>query len=190
MLADEEIIDPICAISVRRRIADARRFFTPITRNLVSKGIGYGTITAFPNGTVSTSVSTAWIQISGCGRSSRKGKRFPSVSFWSARSIAEMGIEAVDPLLATATAGGRVVTPAGMVLDGSLDTIEAPPASNPAQDPDGDGVTNELPTALVDHMEFYLLNYFKPGTYRQTATTAQDLRRSIRSVAAAVMSRT
>ena len=56
-----------------------------------------------------------------------------------------------------------------------LDRIEAPPASSPAQDPDGDGVTNELPTALVDHMEFYLLNYFKPGTYRQTSTHAAGL---------------
>jgi CxxC motif-containing protein (DUF1111 family) len=55
-----------------------------------------------------------------------------------------------------------------MVLDGALDRIEAPPAANEADDPDGDGVRDELPTALVDHMEFYLLNYFKPAVHEQT----------------------
>jgi len=33
-------------------------------------------------------------------------------------------------------------------------------------------VVNEIPTSIVDFMEFYLLNYFKAGTYRQTASTA------------------
>jgi CxxC motif-containing protein (DUF1111 family) len=50
-----------------------------------------------------------------------------------------------------------------MVLDGGFDNIEAPPVSSTSQDSDGDGVTNEIPTAIVDHTEFYLLNYFKPG---------------------------
>src|SRR5262245_60715131 len=36
-------------------IADALRFHTTIVRNLVSKGISYGTIRAFANGTVDTS---------------------------------------------------------------------------------------------------------------------------------------
>ena len=29
-------------------------------------------------------------------------------------------------------------------------------------------MTNEIPASLVDFMEFYLLNYFKPGLYQQT----------------------
>ena len=33
----------------------------------------------------------------------------------------------------------------------------------------------EQRTALVDFLEFYLLNYFKPGLYRQTSTTQQGL---------------
>ncbi|HSD66803.1 MAG TPA: di-heme oxidoredictase family protein, partial [Vicinamibacteria bacterium] len=45
------------------------------------------------------------------------------------------------------------------------DTVKAPPTADPTADPDGDGVANEVPTSLVDHLEFYLLNYFKPGTY-------------------------
>ena len=59
-----------------------------------------------------------------------------------------------DPDLLTASAGGHVVTPSGMVLDGSRDRIEPP-----TPDPDG----NEVDPAVVDHLEFYLLNYFKPA---------------------------
>jgi CxxC motif-containing protein (DUF1111 family) len=52
-----------------------------------------------------------------------------------------------------------------MILDGALDAIEAPPVTgNNGLDPDGDGIANELPLSLVDHEEFYLLNYFKAGT--------------------------
>jgi len=38
------------------------------------------------------------------------------------------------------------------------------------EDPDQDGVVNELPQSLVDFMEFYLFNYFKPGQYQHTNT--------------------
>ncbi len=79
---------------------------------------------------------------------------------------AEMGLEAPDPDLLSAANGGVVTTPSGMVLDGTLDDIEAPPVSTTSEDSDGDGVTNEIPTAIVDHMEFYLLNYFKPARGR------------------------
>jgi hypothetical protein len=35
---------------------------------------------------------------------------------------------------------------------------------------------NEIPTSLVDHFEFYLLNYFKPATYQQTSFTREGRR--------------
>jgi CxxC motif-containing protein (DUF1111 family) len=89
---------------------------------------------------------------------------------------AEMGLEAVDPDTAAASAGQRVVTPSGMVLDGGTDKIEAPPAADPNADPDGDRVTNEIPVSVIDHMEFYLLNYFKPGTYEQTRNVHEGRR--------------
>jgi hypothetical protein len=57
-------------------------------------------------------------------------------------------------------AGGKVTTLAGMVLDGSIDQIEAPPTADPLADPDEDRVKNEVPESLVDFLEFYLLNYF------------------------------
>src|SRR4029453_6055349 len=82
----------------------------------------------------------------------------------------EMGLQAVDPDLAVAAAGGRITTPAGMVLDGRLDRIETAPTADPTADLDHDGVANEVPESLVDYFEFYLLNYFKPATYRTSAT--------------------
>jgi CxxC motif-containing protein (DUF1111 family) len=52
-----------------------------------------------------------------------------------------------------------------MVLDGTKDKIDAPPASDPSNG-------NEIDPALVDHLEFYLLNYFKPGLDKQSDATA------------------
>ena len=49
--------------------------------------------------------------------------------------------------------------------------METPPTDDPQADPDGDGIVNEIPTSIVDFMEFYRLNYFKPGVYRQTNET-------------------
>lgn len=79
---------------------------------------------------------------------------------------AEMGLEAVDPDTLAASGGATVTTPAGMVLNGATDVIEAPPVAHNEQDGDGDGKVDEIPTAIVDHMEFYLLNYFKPARGR------------------------
>ena len=84
---------------------------------------------------------------------------------------AEMGLEAVDPDLVDAADGGSFVTLSGMVLDGSQDTIERPVTLNESDDPDSDGVANEVPESLVDFLEFYLLNYFKPATYQETRGT-------------------
>jgi CxxC motif-containing protein (DUF1111 family) len=42
-------------------------------------------------------------------------------------------------------------------------------------DGDHDGVRDEIDTAVIDHMEFYLLNYFKPGTGPGSQRTAQGL---------------
>ena len=82
----------------------------------------------------------------------------------------EMGLEAsADPDLLAASAGGRVVTPSGMVLDGSKDKITAPPQPDPQNG-------NEIDPALVDHLEFYLLNYFKPGHGTQTIATENGRR--------------
>jgi hypothetical protein len=173
MLADEITAD------LRRirdaAIVEARSRRRGVSRELVSKGIRYGVIRARPDGGVDTG------GVRGVDPDLRVRPFFAEGGTISIREFvvgafnAEMGLEAVDPLLASAAAGGRVVTPSGMVLDGSTDKIEAPLAADELDDPDGDGVRDEIPTALIDHMEFYLLNYFKPATYRQTRTTAEGL---------------
>ena len=169
MLADEITTD-LRAIRDNARI-QARQAGQPVTRKLVAKGIRYGVIRAFPDGNFDTS------GVRGVNSDLRVRPFFAQGATTSIREFIvgalndEMGLQAVDPLLTRAAAGQRVVTPGGMVLDGSLDLVQAPRAKSATEDPDNDQVFNEIPTSLVDHMEFYLLNYFKPGIYRQTAVT-------------------
>jgi len=64
-----------------------------------------------------------------------------------------------------------------MVLDGSLDTIEAPPIDKPGfLIPTANVGGSEIPTALLDYYEFYLLNYFTPAVYKQDSVTKKGLR--------------
>ena len=147
-----------------------------VSKKLASKGINFGQITANPDGSFDTS------QVLGVNDDLRVRPFFAHGGTISIREFVvgalknEMGLEAVDPDLDTASNGGTITTPAGMVLDGDpthpdYDTIEAPPTANPISDPDGDGVPNELPESIVDFYEFYLLNYFTPATYEQTERT-------------------
>src|SRR5262252_8051294 len=136
-----------------------------VTLPLFAKGVGFGSITGNPDGSVNTS------HVVGVDTDLRVKPFMADGSTISIREFVvgalhkEMGLEASsDPDLTTASAGGRVVTPAGMVLDGSKDKISAPPA------PDAQN-GNEVDSSLVDYLEFYLMNYFKPAHYQQTATT-------------------
>jgi mono/diheme cytochrome c family protein len=147
-------------------LAAAQSSGTAQTRTLTSKGINYGSITANPNGTfVTTSVV-------GVNPDLRVRPFFAQGGTISIREFlvgafnAEMGLQSDDPDLRNAAINRqRVVTPAGMVLDGTIDAIEGPPVTgNNGLDPDGDGIANEMPVSLVDFEEFYLLNYFKPAS--------------------------
>jgi mono/diheme cytochrome c family protein len=173
MLADEITAD-LRAIR-KRTITEARARRCTITRPLIAKGINYGAIIAREDGSVDTS------QVEGVDPDLRVRPFFAHGGTISIREFTvgafndEMGLQAVDRDLARAAAGERVVTPSGMVLDGTADQIKAPPAADAADDPDADGVANEIPDSLVDFMEFYLLNYFKPAFAGQSSTkgTAQ-----------------
>jgi len=163
MLADEITTDlrNIRDLAITR----AGQVHHPVTMRLVSKGIRYGSITANPNGTVDTS------KVAGVDPDLRVRPFFAQGGTISIREFvvgalhAEMGMEASsDPDLQTASSGGRIVTPAGMVLDGAKDRIEAPPAPDEQNG-------NEVDPTIVDHLEFYLLNYFKPGHARQHEET-------------------
>jgi Di-haem oxidoreductase, putative peroxidase len=157
-------------------IAAAKSSGRNATRSLVAKGVNFGTITASPTGALDTS------DVHGVDPDLRVRPFFAQGGTISIREFVvgalhgEMGLDAADPDLAVASAHGQVVTPAGMVLDGALDKIEAPPIPNPNADPNGNVSGNEVPTALVDYLEFYLLNYFKPATYLQTHDTQKGQR--------------
>ncbi len=161
MLADEITGDlrAIREAAVRR----AARTGRAITHRLFSKGIAYGTIRALPDGTVDAS------GVEGVDADLRVRPFFHHGGTISIREFivgalkAEMGLfMAHDPDL-TAAQAGPVTTAGGMVLNGLTDTIEKPPVD------EGDIGTVEQRTALVDYLEFYLLNYFKAGNGEQTA---------------------
>ena len=168
MLGDE-ITTELRAVRAAARNA-AQTSGHPVTSVLTSKGIDYGRITARPDGSLDVS------EVVGVDADLRVKPFFHDGATFSIREFvagalnAEMGLEAPDADLRAASAGGHVVTPAGMVLDGALDTVK-PPAALPGEDNDGDGHVNEIDTALVDYLEFYLLNYFKPAQGRQTNET-------------------
>lgn len=169
MLADEITAD--LRMIKNQAIAASAAQNRSITRNLRSKGINFGHITAAPNGTVDVS------DVSGIDGDLRVKPFFAHGGTFSIREFVvgafndEMGLQAVDPDLRTAHLGGRITTPSGMVLDGATDSVATPLALDPVHDEDGDSFSNEIPTSLVDHMEFYLLNYFKAGTHEQNLST-------------------
>lgn len=169
MLADEITQD--LGQTRDQAIAQAKARRRSVEVSLKSKDISYGKIRVNPDGSVDPS------RLEGVNEDLRVRPFFHHGGTISIREFvvgalnAEMGLEAFDPDLAKAAGGGEVVTPAGMVLNGKIDKIEAPPASKESDDPDRDGVANEIRVSLVDHMEFYLLNYFKPGQGRETRDT-------------------
>ena len=174
ILADEITAD-LRAIRAQA-VSEARSHHRAVTKKLVSKGIHYGSITAHSDGSVDTS------DVHGVDSDLRVRPFFAQGGTISLREFtvgafqAEMGLQAVDPELRQAHNGGKFTTLSGILLDGSIDSIENPPTDDPAADPDGDGVVNEIPNCLVDFLEFYLLNYFSPGTYEQTSSTREGRR--------------
>jgi hypothetical protein len=147
----------------------------PLVVDLTSKGVNYGRISVDQNGVVDTS------QVVGVNADLRVRPFFAEGSTITMREFsvgafnAEMGIQISDPVINAAASGGFVTTPSGMVMDGTIDTFESSPTAE-ATDPDGSephgpGLTDESGIAMIDFMEVYLLNYFKPGRYLQNANT-------------------
>lgn len=168
MLADEITSDLRSTRDLAVLLAKQNKH--PVSLRLKSKGISFGAITGNPDASVDAS------KVEGVDPDLRVKPFFAEGSTISIREFIvgamhnEMGLEASsDPDLLAASAGGRVVTPAGMVLDGSKDKISAPPA------PDKEN-GNEVDPSLVDHLEFYLLNYFKPGHGQSNEITARGRR--------------
>jgi hypothetical protein len=150
----------------------------PVSRPLLSKNVGFGRITAYPDGRVDTSA------VKGVDKDLRvrpflhQGLTASIREFLVGAFHAEMGLQVFDPVLCAATdpvAPKAAQSTAGFKYDPALDEFERPPACTKTEDPDGDGKLDEIDAALVDYVEFYLLNYFKPGQYRVTPRAAAGL---------------
>jgi len=165
-LADEMTHD---LREIRKQVVEiATQTGTSTTRQLITKGINFGSITADSAGNVDTS------QVEGVNENLRVLPFFHQGGTASIREFIigalndEMGLQAVDPVLCAVTDLAdpkKKNSPAGFVYDPELDNFERPKACDVTADPDNDNVSNEIDAAVVDHMEFYLLNYFKPGQY-------------------------
>ncbi len=144
----------------------------PLTRDLDTKGVNFGEITVECGGTVDYSavegVDTPSLRIKPFFA---QGGTISIREFIIGALNAEMGIQINDPVLCAVTDPGSpqaMTSPSGFAYDPTLDLdFERPPACG--NDP------GELDAAVVDHLEFYLLNYFKPGRYLQTSRTDQGL---------------
>lgn len=169
MLADEITHD--LRAQRDQAVLDAQLNGTALTVELDSKGVSFGTLTAGADGSVDTS------GVEGVDPDLRVKPFFAEGSAFSIRQFtvgalkAEMGLETFDPVLIAAHHEQTVTTAGGLVIDGSLDDPGAPPVSSHGEDGDGDGVVGEIDASLVDHLEVYLLNYFKPAIYEQNHLT-------------------
>ena len=175
----QEMIADEMTRSLRRQrdriVEQANKSGATVSANLSAKGVQFGILSADSKGHLDTS------RIEGLDADLRVKPFFAQGSSFAMRDFIvgafkdEMGLQAHDPDLRAAAAGRLVTTPSGMILDGKADSFKAPPAQGPLHDPDADGISNEVDPALVDFMEFYLLNYFRPATGKQTVRTEAGL---------------
>lgn len=179
----EEITGDLWSIR-DKAIADARRLGRIVEAPLRSKGIDYGTIKASPNGQLDTSRVVGVgpdLQILTFNLGGHAGADPALKPFFVGAFNGEMGMEAVDADIRKFFETGKpVITPSGLRIQG-INIEESPCRNDPNCDHDADGVANEVPQSVVDFMEFYLLNYFKPALGRQDTTT-RDGERSLREI--------
>ncbi len=173
----EQLADEITTELRRLRdsaLSEASKYGFNIRRDLWAKGVYYGYITATPFGDVDTS------QLLGIDTDLRvkpffaQGKTISIREFINGALKDEMGLETWDPVLCRAadSVDPKIVrSVTGFIFDPRQDSFERPVNCDRWADNDGDGVVSELDPALVDYLEFYLLNYFKPAQGKKTDLT-------------------
>ncbi len=149
---------------------------TVLTRSLVSKGVNFGRIMVFADGRVDTSFVRGVDPDLRVKPFLHQGVTASIREFVVGALQAEMGLQAWDPVLCAVTDPLNPIartSVAGFSYDPALDEFERPPVCAPVEDGDADGVAGEIDPAIVDYLEFYLLNYFKPAQYRVTRRAAE-----------------
>jgi hypothetical protein len=115
---------------------------------LISKGINYGTLSIDENGVVDTS------GVVGVNDDLRVRPFFAEGSTISMREFtvgafnAEMGIQITDSVINAAAAGEVVMSPSGMVFDGTVDVFETSPLAE-STDPDATSPVASMTTTLL-----------------------------------------
>jgi Di-haem oxidoreductase, putative peroxidase len=176
MLADEMTSD----LRMIRQLCGVLAQITqlPISLPLASKGVGFGWIKALPDGSWDNS------HVEGVNVDLRVRPFFHDGREFSLRAFAvgafndEMGLQSPDPVLCQASdpsAAVAMTTPGGLQLDPAADTIKRPNTCSAGEDADHDTVANEIDPALLDYMEIYLLNYFKPAAGKASERSEQGL---------------
>ena len=170
------------ALRLQRDNAIARAASTGVYEKrikLSAKGIDFGELKVMPGGEVDTS------KINGIDEDLRVRPFFHQGGTASIREFVigalkdEMGLQAWDPVLCKVTDPQNpqaVSSPSGFKYNPDVDEFERPPVCDSLTDADADGVASEINPALIDHLEFYLLNYFKPAQYKQSPITNRGRR--------------
>ena len=177
MLADEITSD--LRYAREQALRKSQQKGRPAHVRLRSKGIDFGRIKVYPDGRIDSR------GLQGVDSDLRVKPLFHDGTKISIREFIfgafndEMGLQSPDPVLCAVTDPVNpvaMISAAGMVFDPGQDTFNRPPVCGESEDGDGDGVVNEIDPAVVDHMEFYLLNYFKPGQGEMTHSARRGLR--------------
>ena len=134
------------------------------------KGIDYGVDHGAPRRHPSTRPeSRASTRTCASGPSSRRAGRSRSASSSSARSTARWAWRRPTPTWQRPARRRRVSSRRRAWSSTAAWTASRPRLCPSAPSiPTATASGNEMPAALVDHLEFYLLNYFKPATDKQT----------------------
>ena len=157
---------------------------------MTSKGISYGSITAQPDGKLDVS------RVEGVDADLRVRPFFAHGGTTSIREFIigalnnEMGLQALDPEVTSAAGGWQCVTPAGMALNGKLESWRSLPTPIQHEFHRVRRPATRSQHAVVDYLEFYLLNYFKPALYEQTDQRQRDAPPLTESDAPLAISRT
>ena len=150
------------------------------TRAARSKGIDYGWLTARADGSIRRR-SRGWTRSSGQPFFAQ-GSAFSIREFVVGALNNEMGLGSGRCRSAAANKAGGWSRPAAWCSTARSNISRDRRLRDRDEDGDDDGVVDEVDPALVDYLEFYLLNYFRPGRYEPYPSASRKGRRDFEEI--------